>query len=179
MNEKKLVQRAQRGDADAFEELVNEHAVYVYNLALRVLGQPQEAEEAAQETFLRVWRSLEGFRHRSKFRTWLYTIVTRICFDRLPGLKQDLAAIDPQDVNLPDERKTPEDSVISSEMKRQVMGEVEALPAHYRLLITLRHLQEMSYAEIADVTGQPLGTVKTGIHRARCILAERMKEYER
>ncbi len=177
MNEKNLVRRAQRGDADAFEALVNEHAAYVYNLALRVLDQPQEAEEAVQETFLRVWRSLEGFRGRSQFRTWLYTIVTRICYDRLPGLKQELSAIDPQKVSLADERRQPEEVVISTEFQETLVQAVSELPPHYRLLITLRHMQEMSYQEIARVTGQPLGTVKTGIHRARRLLAKRLNDY--
>jgi RNA polymerase sigma factor (sigma-70 family) len=179
VDESTLVQQAQAGDANAFEELVNQYALFVYNLALRVLRDPQEAEEAAQEAFLRVWRSLDSFRQKAKFRTWLYTIVTNVCYDRLPKLKQELISMDVKEVILPDVDNLPEERVITEEKQQLLQQAIDDLPEHYKLLITLRHLQEMSYDEIAEVTGQPLGTVKTGIYRARRLLAERIKAYGR
>jgi len=174
-----LVRRAQAGDADAFEELVNQHALFVYNLALRVLHDPLDAEEAAQEAFLRVWRSLGSFRGKAQFRTWLYTVVTRVCYDRLPQLKREFQAMDEQEVDLPDSDNLPEERLMSGELRQTLQSAIDELPQHYKLLITLRHLQEMSYDEIAEVTGQPLGTVKTGIFRARRLLADRIEAYGR
>ena len=82
--EKQIVARAQQGDTAAFETLVDMHAKYVYNLALRVVQNPQEAEDLAQEAFLRAWRGLPAFRGQSKFSTWSYRIVTNLCYNTYP-----------------------------------------------------------------------------------------------
>ena len=164
-NECEIVTRAQQGDPAAFETLVEMHAQYVYNLALRVVQNPQEAEDLAQEAFIRAWRGLPEFRGQSKFSTWLYRIVTNLCYNHLPRLKRELTSLVPDEdaLGMPDERQTPEDGVLSMELCTELHAVVEELPDSYRLLITLRHLQNMSYNEIAQVTGMPLGTVKTGI----------------
>lgn len=86
-DERLLIARAQRGDASAFEALVIMHAQYVYNLALRVVDDPHEAEDLAQEAFLRAWQGLPRFRAQAKFSTWLYRIVTNLCYNRLPHLR--------------------------------------------------------------------------------------------
>ena len=106
--EKALIQRAQAGDAAAFETLVQTHAVYVYNLALRLVRQPQEAEDMAQEALVKVWQALPRFRGESRFTTWLYQIVTNVCYNRLPGLKSELFAlkVDAGARCLPVERQT-------------------------------------------------------------------------
>ncbi|MFN8423995.1 MAG: sigma-70 family RNA polymerase sigma factor [Anaerolineae bacterium] len=93
-DEHALAARAKGGDHDAFEVLVRRHGRYVYNLAHVTLGDPHEAEDAAQETFVRAWRALSGFRAESQLRTWLYRIVVNVCYDRLPRLRQDVARID-------------------------------------------------------------------------------------
>lgn len=178
-NEQRLIRLAQAGNTAAFEALVHTHAQLVYNLALRTLGDPHEAEDVAQEVFVRAWRSLPAFRAESALSTWLYRIVTNLCYNRLPGLKQNLAALDPdEEVELPDERQEVEGVFISAELKQSLQTAVSHLPHSYRLLITLRHIQNLSYAEIAEITNLPLGTVKTGIHRARQLLREALKQYE-
>jgi RNA polymerase sigma-70 factor (ECF subfamily) len=83
-----LIARAQRGDASAFEALVNMHAKLVYNLAFRVVNDPHEAEDLAQEAFLRAWRALPRFRGQARFSIWLYRIVTNLCYNRLPHLRR-------------------------------------------------------------------------------------------
>jgi RNA polymerase sigma-70 factor (ECF subfamily) len=175
-----LINRAQGGDPAAFEALVNQHARYVFNLALRLVHDPQEAENLSQEAFLRAWRGLPGFRAEASFTTWLYQIVTHLCYNRLPRLRLELAALDPDEmkVDLSDERPSLEDTLLSEELQRALHAAIDCLPDGFRLLLTLRHLQELSYAEIAMVTGLPLGTVKTGIHRARQQLRQHLEVYE-
>lgn len=171
--------QAKRGDTAAFEMLVEIHAHFVYNLALRVVRNPQEAEDLSQEAFVRAWQAMPRFRVEARFRTWLYRIVTNLCYDKLPRLKRELSMLDPDDaLELPTSHKSPEGQLLSKEMEQTLHAKIDKLPESYRLLITLRHLQEMSYAEIAEVTGQPLGTVKTGIFRARRLLRNAIAEYE-
>lgn len=167
-SERDLIQQAQAGDAGAFEQLVTLNAPYVYNVALRTLGNSAEAEDITQEAFIRVWRSLNNFRGRSQFRTWLYRIVTNLCYNRLPRLKTELNALDTdEDIDLPDESQRIESNLLTEERRQLLHAAIADLPESYRLLISLRHLQGMSYADIAAATDLPLGTVKTGIFRAR------------
>jgi RNA polymerase sigma-70 factor (ECF subfamily) len=179
-DERELIARAQRGDTAAFEVLVQMHAQFVYNLALRVVRDPQEAEDLAQEALLRAWRGLPRFRAQARFSTWLYRIVTNLCYNRLPRLKQELAAEDPDEaaLHLPDKRQRVEGQIVSKELREKLHAAIDQLPDAYRLLITLRHLQGMAYTEIAQATGMPLGTVKTGIFRARRILRKELEEYD-
>ena len=177
--ERQLIRRAQQGETAAFEALVQQHAPFVFNLALRTLNDAHEAEDMAQEAFVRVWQALPRFQAKSQFRTWLYRIVTNLCYNRLPSLKSELAALDPtEDVLLADEYQTVEGQLLTAELRQHIFTAIDNLPQSYRLLITLRHLQELSYQEIADITGMPLGTVKTGIFRARRLLQERL-DFER
>lgn len=174
-----LVIRAQQGDMVAFEALVNQHSSYVYNLALRVMRHPAEAEEVAQEAFLRVWRGLPNFQRNAQFHTWLYRIVVNLCYNRMPRLRQELTLLAPQEagLSLEDPQQAVDAALLSTELQSVLHQAIDALPAHYRLLITLRHLQELSYNEIAESTGLPLGTVKTGIHRARAQLRMVLEVY--
>lgn len=175
-----LVIRAQQGDQAAFAALVNRHGDYVYNLALRVIHRPEEAQELAQEAFVRAWRGLPNFQRTAQFHTWLYRIVVNLCYNRLPQLKRELTLLVPDSAaqQLTDPQQQIEADMLSAELKAMLHQAIDALPPHYRLLITLRHLQELSYNEIVEITGLPLGTVKTGIHRARARLRTAVEEYE-
>jgi RNA polymerase sigma-70 factor (ECF subfamily) len=178
-DEQGLIRQAQAGDTAAFEQLVTMHAQLVYNLALRTLNDPQEAEDVAQETFVRAWRALPRFRADARLSTWLYRITTNLCYNRLPHLKQELAAVDSETaVNLADGQPEVERGLVTEELRLQVNTAVTQLPESYRLLITLRHVHDLSYQEIVEVTGMPLGTVKTGIFRARRLLREALSVYE-
>lgn len=177
--EQQLIARAKDGDTAAFAALVHAHGQLVYNLALRTLGDPQEAEDMAQEAFVRAWQSLDSFRGEARFSTWLYRIVTNLCYNRLPRLKRELEALDPdEDVLLPAQRPSVEKQLLNDQLRIHLWRAIEELPEQYRMLITLRHLQGMSYREIAEVTETPLGTVKTGIYRARRRLQEALTAYE-
>lgn len=175
-----LIEGARRGDIAAFERLVIRYESYVYNLALRVVSNPEDAQDIAQQSFVRVWKALPEFRGQARFSTWLYRIVTNLCYNRLPRIRRELAAMDPDEnaLSLPDERQGPEDLVMAAGMRQAFLQAFATLPESYRLLVTLRHLQEMSYEEIAQVTGMPLGTVKTGIFRARRLLRAVLEKEE-
>lgn len=167
--EDELIARARLGDTVAFELLVERHGIYVYNLALRTVNYPLDAEDIAQEVFIRVWKGLKNYRGLASFKTWLYRIVTNVCYSRLPRLKAELRALDPADESLFLAAANPpiEEMLVQRELADRLAQEVDGLPDGYKYLINLRHLQGLSYDQIAEVTGLPLGTVKTGIFRAR------------
>jgi RNA polymerase sigma-70 factor (ECF subfamily) len=173
-----LVTRARRGDEAAFEQLVLRHQRYVFNLAYRVLGDYAEAEDMTQEAFVRVWRGLSGFRGQAQFTTWLYRIVHNLCLNRLPGLRRELLQIEPLEEVLADPDPSPTDLFDTRERLAFLRAQLERLPEKYRLVLTLRYLQHLSYAEVAAALDVPMGTVKTHIHRARQLLGERLRQWE-
>jgi RNA polymerase sigma-70 factor (ECF subfamily) len=179
VNEAELVRRAQRGETRAFSTLVTEHQQFVYNLALRSLGDAREAEDVAQEAFVRAWQALPQFRGQARFQTWLYRIVVNLCFTRLPRLRRELAALSEEEaLDLPSESwSDPAADVEQAEQRAFLFRQIEALPESYRLLVTLRFQQELSYEEIASIVNLPLGTVKIGIFRARQRLREAWQAY--
>ena len=178
-DESVLIEQARAGNQEAFAALVQQHGAMVYNLALRSLNNTQEAEDIAQESFVRAWKALPSFRADAQFSTWLYRIATNLCYNRLPRLKSEFDLLDSEaEGDIWDQRQAVEGSFLSREMRQALFRAVDELPESYRLLITLRHIQGLSYQEIADVTGMPLGTVKTGIFRARRRLRETLTYFE-
>lgn len=177
-DEGRTIARAAAGDSDAFEAVVRTHGRYVYNLALHTLQDPREAEDAAQEAFVRAWRSIGAFRAEAGVRTWLYRITVNVCYDRLPRLRHDLAGMDVDDASAAwsDDGHSLDEAVGRTQLAAAVRAAVAELPSGYRLLLTLRHFDDLSYDEIAGVTGMPIGTVKTGIHRARGQLRTRLAD---
>ena len=175
-----LVRRAQAGDAEAFGALVLAHQQFVYNLAWRALADPHEAEDVAQEAFVRAWLALPNFRAQAQFRTWLYRIVTNLCYNRLPRLRRELTALgDTELIEQPDHSQTdPAAALESAERQAHLAAALDRLPEGYRLLLLLRFQQGLAYDEIALVTSLPLGTVKTGLHRARAKLKEALRVYD-
>jgi len=181
-HEAELVRRAQTGDAEAFADLVAEHQRFVYNVALRAVNDAHEAEDVAQEAFVRAWLALPNFRRQAQFRTWLYRIVTNLCCNRLPRLRRELAALGAEAADEKyapvDERANPAYDVEADERRAFLHQRIAALPESYRLLVSLRYQQELSYEDIAAVLGLPLGTVKTGLFRARAQLREALRDFE-
>lgn len=178
--EQLLIQKAQKGDPDAFAALVNEHQRYVYNLALRVVKDENEALDLAQETFVRAWTALPNFKGQSQFRTWLYRIVTNLCYNRLPNLRRSLNDLgDDVMEDIPEPyTDTPAQSYELHETKQNLQDAIKALDSNYQLLITLRYQNELSYEEIASTLNLPLGTVKTGIFRAKEQLRKSLAQME-
>ena len=172
------IQRAQAGDLSAFNELVVEYQSLVYNLCMRMLGQQQAAEDAAQEAFINAWRSIRSFRGDS-FRAWLLRIAANLCRDELrrrgrrPSSSLDTALEagmpDPQD-----EESLPEESALNAELRVSLEAALAELPEEQRTAIVLCDVEGLDYAEIAVAMRTSLGTVKSRIARARMRMREVM-----
>ena len=178
MDDAELLARARQGDTDAFEQLMHMHQRYVFNLAYRVLGDTAEAEDVTQETFVRAWRGLSGFRGQARFTTWLYRIVHNLCLNRLPGLQRELLQTEPLEEALVNPAPSPPAMFEVREREAFLHTELDRLPEKYRLVLTLYYLQDFSYDEIASALNVPMGTVKTHLHRARRLLVERLRQWE-
>ena len=180
--ETELVRRAQAGDAEAFGDLVTQHQQFVYNLALRAVSDPHEAEDIAQEAFVRAWLALPNFRGQAQFRTWLYRIVTNLSCNRRPRLRRELAALGEGEAGeAPDESALgmdPGATVEAAERRAFLHQQIDSLPESYRILVMLRFQEELPYEELASVLSLPLGTVKTGLFRARARLREALREFD-
>ena len=178
-----LVERAQAGDTAAFEELVRRHQQFAYHVALRALGRPQDAEDVTQEAFLRAWEGLPGFRRQAQFQTWLYRIVINLCYNRRPRLRREYNSIDDGSgrFSLVDEnfQRDPDEYLEGKELFNFLHDQLDLLPENYRLMMLLRFREGCSYADIADILDVPLGTVKTGIYRARERLKAAVKREQR
>ena len=170
-----LVRRVQAGETDAFEELVRAHEKTVYNLALRMTGNPQDAEDMAQEAFLKAYRSLPEFRGESKFSVWLYRIVSNVCTDHLRRQSRrpasSLTAEDEEgdavQWDVPDESQSPE-RVLEQKLTREAVQKgLAALPEEQRQILLLREIRGLSYEEIGEILSLEPGTVKSRIFRAR------------
>jgi RNA polymerase sigma-70 factor (ECF subfamily) len=173
-DESLLVYRAKNGDTRAFGELVMAHQGFVYNLALRAVGDPDEAQDAAQEALLRAWQALPTFRGDSQFRTWLYRIVINLCYNRRPRLRREAAemSLEQDEDCFVAPEAGPERQAEAAERKALLQRAIDRLPSSYRLLVMLRYQQDMAYEDIAEVMNLPLGTVKTGLFRAKALLRQ-------
>lgn len=175
-----LVRQAQIGETAAFKMLVERHQRAIYNLCYRMLKQTEEAKDATQETFLKAYRSLRGFRHESRFKTWLCRIATHECLNRLRHQKPlSLDEIQEEDrhFQVADSASSPLEQIGRKEVQSMIHQAIDALPDSYRLAITLYHLDELSYEEIAQTMDIPIGTVKTYLFRARAILKSKLKNF--
>ena len=173
--ELRLIRRVQAGDAEAFEDLVRAHEKTVYNLALRMTGHPQDAEDMAQEAFLKAYRSLGEFRGESKFSVWLYRIVSNVCLDHLRRQsRRPAASLTAEDEegeetqwDVPDESLSPERLLEQKLTREAVQKGLAALPDEQRQILLLREIHGLSYEEIGEILSLEPGTVKSRIFRAR------------
>ena len=171
--ERALLLRAQKGDSAAFEDIVRAHEATVYRLALRQLGSREDAEDAAQEVFLKAYTGLASFRGDSKLSVWLYRITGNVCTDILRrrretvSLSQENDEGEPLELELPDERFDPVALTERKDLRERIGAALNALPPEAREILLLRELGGASYDEIAETLGLDLGTVKSRIFRAR------------
>lgn len=179
----RLIQQARQGDPEAFAALVALHERFVYNLALRTLANTDDAADMAQEAFVRAWQALPTFRADAQFRTWLYRIVLNLCINRLPRLRRELNDLTQDEMtDIPEPMSAAPDPLASLEQQEQrafLHREIERLPEQYRLLVSLRYQHELSYEEIATLLALPVGTVKTGLFRAKARLRETLSVLEK
>jgi len=178
MTDEEIIQRVQKGETRHFEQLVRRHKDAVYGMAARFVGRGPDAEDVAQEVFLKTFRSLAGFKGEAKFSTWLYRITFNLCTDwlrrnRRPGRRA--AALD-EAREVADTRVDLEAGLLDEEEKRRVGSAIDALDEHYRSVVVLLYYQKLAYEEIAAVLGVPVKTVETRLYRARKILREALQE---
>lgn len=170
-----------RGEARAFDLLVEQYAARVYALAYRLVGNAEDAQDMAQEAFVRVYKALPRYNGAAAFATWLYRIVTNVCLDEMKRRRRRPAAFtefeDDDGHGLVDrlaDGETPEDATLRRARQRAVQQAILTLPEHYRLVLVLYDLQGFSYQEIAVFTRQNVGTVKSRLNRARNQLKEKL-----
>jgi RNA polymerase sigma-70 factor (ECF subfamily) len=166
------VDQALRGDRAAFGQLMHRYAGAVYNLAYRMLGSAEDAEDASQEIFLRAYTRLESFDRQRRFSTWLLSIGSNHCIDRLRRRRFAWVTLDDTAFALPSQERSPERLALDHEQQTMIQQALQQLPENYRMVTVLRYWSDLSYEEIAKVTGLPESTIKTRLHRARHMLAK-------
>lgn len=184
IDEKKVVKRAAKGDADAFEQLVLTYQTPIYNLCLRMTGNPEDAADLSQEAFIKAWKNLAGFQFESAFSTWLYRLASNACLDFLRSMKRrpqlSLTVEDDdseaQTIDLPDPSATPEEAAVAKEEREALTRAMLSLDEQQRQILTLRAINDLSYAEIAGILGVKEGTVKSRLARSRDALRKILLE---
>lgn len=173
-----VIQRVLAGEKKAFAELVERHKDKALTLALKILKSREDAEEALQDAFVRVFNALPRFEWKSTFSTWFYRIVYNVCISGLSKRdKKQNVSIDEDDescaaLELSSDDAPPDVALESAELRAIVQEEIDKLPEAYGSTFTLFFVQDMSYDEIVEVTGLPLGTVKAKLFRARMLLRD-------
>lgn len=174
-----MVTASKNGDQDAFSLLVQRYQRRVFNLVFRMLQDYEEASEVTQEAFLAAWQGLPGFRGEARFSTWLYRISYNCALKQLETRKRDKALQTALQAEQTFEGEDPKNALLEMlDNQEMVQEQLSQLPPKYRIVLILRHLQDMTYEEMAEVLTMPVGTIKTHLFRARNLLKERLQNFE-
>jgi len=181
--DRELVARVQKGDKKAFDVLVLKYQQKVANLVARYVRDPGETMDVTQETFIKAYRALPGFRSESAFYTWLYRIAINTAKNYLvsmgrrpPGTDVDAESAEQQDMSgRMRDTDTPEDQLLTTEIAKTVQEAIDELPEDLRTAVVLRELEGMSYEEIANAMSCPIGTVRSRIFRARDAIDKKLR----
>lgn len=193
-DDRSLVRQAQEGNEQAFVQLVKEYESLVYSFAYKVCRDKEKAEEAWQDTFINVFRKIKQFDGKSKFTTWLYTIVTNNCLMKHRKRKLDEATVrldEPEGFHdepvidaagkrlqtIPSWKETPLDSVMDKELRSMLDTAIQKLPLEYRIVFILRDVEGQSAEETAKILKLTVPAVKSRLRRARVFLREQLNEY--
>ena len=174
LTDQEIVKLCLGGDADAYAALVERYGGRVYNIALRITNDRDAANDCAQEAFIRAYRALHQYDPVYPFGPWLFRITTNASLNHVQRWHAHETAVDELPESPEDQNEGPEATTLRREELAEVVSAMEELPAAYRAALTLRHMQQLSYQEVADALGIPLGTVKTHLHRARAALKGRL-----
>ena len=177
MPEATLIQQARAGSRPAFGELVRRYQDAVYNLCYGMLGDPHEAEDAAQEVFIKIFRRLNQYNNAYRFSTWVLSIASHHCIDRLRKRRIMWVSLDAPEVHrIPQEGLRPEEAVIRQEEADRLQAVLRQLAPDYRLVLLLHYWYNLSYREIGSIMNLSEGAVKTKAHRARRRLGSLLKK---
>ncbi|HEV2888099.1 MAG TPA: RNA polymerase sigma factor [Jatrophihabitans sp.] len=174
-----LVRQAQEGYLDAYAELVNRHSLLAYRVALRILGHHQDAEDVAQDALVTAWQQLPDFRGESSFSTWLYRIVTRRAVNRINRDRRHTStdALSESGTEVPDDSTQTDLAFERNETVDAVTDAIQSLPPAQRIVVVLHHLEGLSYADVATVTGSSVPAVRSQLYRARRALGSALAEW--
>lgn len=179
MDESTLIRRASDGDAAAFDALMTMHERRMYAVALRMCGNPEDAQDCLQEAMLRIFRAISGFKAQSSFSTWVYRITMNACLDELRRRKsRPVSSLDgmvEMGWSPADDGESPEEHALRGERGRALMAYIAELPEEMRSAIVLRDIQGHSYEEIALILDANVGTIKSRISRGREKLRKRIQ----
>jgi RNA polymerase sigma-70 factor (ECF subfamily) len=179
IDDKVLASRVAEGNKHAFEMLIRKHERLVVHMVGRVVNNSEDLEEICQDVFLKVYEKISEFNFQSKLSTWIATIAYRHAINHLRKKRIEVSDI-PEDESYEQHfisADDPFESLEDHEMEAAILKLIEKLPAHYKVVLTLYHLENMNYAEIGEATGMPEGTVKNYLFRARQLLKEKVKTY--
>ncbi|GAE37126.1 RNA polymerase sigma factor SigW [Halalkalibacter akibai] len=179
----RLIKEVRKGNQQAFSEIVELYKDKVFQVAYRMVGNMHEAQDIAQEAFLRAYTNIDSFDLNRKFSTWLFRIATNVAIDRLRKKKPDFYLQEEvrgsdgltYESQLASDEESVDDQVVKLERQEWVQDEINQLPTKYRTIIILRYIEDLSIKEISEVLDIPPSTVKTRIHRGREALRKRMR----
>jgi RNA polymerase sigma-70 factor (ECF subfamily) len=181
--ERAIIERCKRGDLAAFNELVKKYEKQVYNFAYRLTGNYDDANDVAQEAFLRVYNAINSFRGDASFSTWLFRITTNVFLDERKRARahphsslDEYVDLEESSVSRQIEDTSPTPDLVTEGKERAeiLQDAIQSLPEYQRAVVTLYHTQQKSYEEIAEIMDQPIGTVKSRLNRARLALKEKL-----
>jgi len=164
MDDRDLIACAQQGDRQAFTELVCRHQSGIVSMIYRMCGDPQQAEDAAQEAFVRVWQNLNSYKPQHAFRSWLYRIAANSALD---SLRRERPSVELDSLSLADSSADPEQAAEENQRAAQIRRAIARLSEPLRMVLVLREYQELSYQEISEALDIPTGTVMSRLNAAR------------
>ena len=178
-----LVRRCLSGDQRACRDLVRRYERPVYSVLMRVVRRSEDAEDLVQETFVKVFKALDRYDPERPFAAWIFTIASRLAIDHFRRRRVQTVSLNVTDPSSGEDRTMdvedpglkPDEITSNAEEELQTSALIDSLPEHYRIVVLLRHQQDLSYDEIAEALHLPLGTVKARIHRARALLKDRIQ----
>ncbi|MEI5909334.1 RNA polymerase sigma factor SigW [Bacillus spongiae] len=180
----KRIKQVMKGDQNAFAEIVELYKDKVFQICFRMLGNRHEAEDMAQEAFVKAYMNIHTFQQHRKFSTWLFRIATNLCIDRIrkkkPDYYLDAEVTGTEGLTMYSQLSTgeplPEEEVESMELQEVIQKAISKLPEKYRSVIVLKYIEELPLKEISEILDMPLGTVKTRIHRGREALRKQLRK---
>ena len=178
-SDQEIIEAIRGGQARAFAVLVDRHKGRAMTLAIRIVGEREDAEEAVQDAFLRAYRNLEQFRSESRFSTWFYRILYNVCMTRVTRRPKHGETVDSGDETMDltgSEEPTVQQTLENEEEMAILQEEMTRLPGIFRTALTLFYVQDLSYEDMASILQMPLGTVKTNLSRGRLLLRKRVLE---